>query len=31
LGGSGSRGYGQVIFGELKKEEISFKNYLKED
>jgi CRISPR-associated protein Csm3 len=28
LGGSGSRGYGQVKFGELKKEEVSFENYL---
>ena len=28
LGGSGSRGYGQVKFGKLDKEEISFKNYL---
>lgn len=27
LGGSGSRGYGQVKFSELKKEEISFENY----
>lgn len=29
LGGSGSRGYGQVKFGELIKTEISFENYLK--
>jgi CRISPR-associated protein Csm3 len=28
LGGSGSRGYGQVKFEELKKEEVSFENYL---
>lgn len=27
LGGSGSRGYGQVKLGELQKEEISFENY----
>ncbi len=27
LGGSGSRGYGQVKFGELKKEVVSFDNY----
>jgi CRISPR-associated protein Csm3 len=27
LGGSGSRGYGQVIFHELNQTEISFKNY----
>lgn len=27
LGGSGSRGYGQVEFSDLKKEEISFENY----
>ncbi len=31
LGGSGSRGYGQVKFGELKPEEISFENYLNEN
>jgi CRISPR-associated protein Csm3 len=31
LGGSGSRGYGQVKFGELKQEIIDFKDYLKED
>lgn len=31
LGGSGSRGYGQVKFGELKKEPIIFSDYLKED
>lgn len=30
LGGSGSRGYGQVKFGELKQEVIDFKDYLKE-
>ncbi len=30
LGGSGSRGYGQVKFGELKQEIIDFKDYLKE-
>ncbi|HAG16173.1 MAG TPA: type III-A CRISPR-associated RAMP protein Csm3 [Bacteroidales bacterium] len=29
LGGSGSRGYGQVKFSELKQEEISFKDYFK--
>ncbi|MCF6357417.1 MAG: type III-A CRISPR-associated RAMP protein Csm3 [Draconibacterium sp.] len=29
LGGSGSRGYGQVKFGELKQEVIDFKDYLK--
>jgi CRISPR-associated protein Csm3 len=29
LGGSGSRGYGQVKFGELTKEIIDFKDYLK--
>ena len=28
LGGSGSRGYGQVKFGPLEMEEISFENYL---
>ena len=28
LGGSGSRGYGQVKFGQLNKEEVSFENYL---
>jgi len=30
LGGNGSRGYGQVKFGELKQETIDFKDYLKE-
>lgn len=30
LGGSGSRGYGQVKFGELKQEIIDFKDYLKD-
>ncbi len=30
LGGSGSRGYGQVKFGELKQEVIDFKDYLKD-
>lgn len=30
LGGSGSRGYGQVKFGELKQETIDFKDYLKD-
>jgi CRISPR-associated protein Csm3 len=29
LGGSGSRGYGQVKFGELKQEVIDFQDYLK--
>jgi len=29
LGGSGSRGYGQVKFGKLKEEVIDFKDYLK--
>ena len=29
LGGSGSRGYGQVKFGELKQEPIDFTDYLK--
>ena len=31
LGGSGSRGYGQVKFGELKEEVIDFEDYLKEE
>ena len=31
LGGSGSRGYGQVKFGLIKKEIIDFKDYLKEE
>lgn len=30
LGGSGSRGYGQVKFGELNQEIIDFKDYLKD-
>jgi CRISPR-associated protein Csm3 len=30
LGGSGSRGYGQVKFGELNKEEVSFEQYFEE-
>jgi CRISPR-associated protein Csm3 len=30
LGGSGSRGYGQIKFGELKEEEIPFDKYFKE-
>lgn len=29
LGGSGSRGYGQVRFGNLEEKEISFENYFK--
>ena len=28
LGGSGSRGYGQVKFGPLEQKEISFEHYL---
>lgn len=31
LGGSGSRGYGQVRFGQLEKEEISFENYFTDE
>ena len=31
LGGNGSRGYGQVEFGERKKEEISFEDYFKNE
>jgi CRISPR-associated protein Csm3 len=31
LGGSGSRGYGQVKFSELKTEEISFENYFADE
>jgi CRISPR-associated protein Csm3 len=29
LGGSGSRGYGQIKFGKLNQEEIPFDNYFK--
>ena len=31
LGGSGSRGYGQIKFGELEKEEISFDKYFENE